>query len=264
MNEDANPQEEALSTESQDVDLNANVESAPAESSPASEDNHDKTHAVEQRINKLTAKRYQAERERDEERKLRLELEQKLSSQSKPSESLEAPVLPEDTYDQEAMRKYHQDMVAYTQKVAASASESTWKQQQETKLKAEQDAKRQKAVSDYASNAQRDGVDLEKLQAAEKAVLDAGISPQLGDYLINHPNGAKIVEHLHDNPSIMHEVIGLDPVSAGIKIANEVLPQALSTTPKVSNAPDPLPEISGGGAVVKDDFERQNPGTVFI
>ena len=86
----------------------------------------------------------------------------------------------------------------------------------------------------------------------------------LGRHIMSDPNGGKIVEYLHDNPAEMHDILSLDPMSASIKIANVIKAKALSTTPKVSNAPEPLPNISGGGTLEKDDFERKFPGTEFI
>ena len=73
-----------------------------------------------------------------------------------------------------------------------------------------------------------------------------------------------MVEYLSDNPAEMHEILLLDPVSAGIRIANEIKPKALSQTPKVSGAPDPIPEVKGGGYVEVDDFDKKYPGAVII
>jgi hypothetical protein len=63
----------------------------------------------------------------------------------------------------------------------------------------------------------------------------------------------------------MHEILALDPVSAGIRIATEIKPKVLSQTPKVSGAPDPIPEVKGaGGYVDTDDFSKKYPGAVII
>ena len=99
---------------------------------------------------------------------------------------------------------------------------------------------------------------------AEQALKQNGLSDQLGQFLLNDPNGAKLVEYLNDNPAEMHEVLKLDPVSAGIRIANEIKPKALSQTPRVSGAPDPIPNVNGGGYVKVDDFNKQFPGAEII
>lgn len=252
------------------VEENANVEGqelagqeTTSDSSPDSGENHEQeSNGVQKRIDKLTAKKYEAERKAaDLEAKLaKFEAEKPIPQ----GETLEAPSLPEDMYDEESMRKYHKDMISYTQKAAQSASKSTFEERQKTDQEAKAQAAQQEVISKYAQNAIKDGVDLEKLKVAEQTLNNSGVSPELGQYLMNDVNGGKIVEYLHDNPAVMHEVLSLDPVSAGIKIANEVKANALSTTPKVTNTPEPIPDIKGGGALNKDDFERNNPGTEFI
>jgi len=243
--------------------ISAEEPEVKAESSPDSGENHEqKTDGVHKRINELTAKRYEAERRADAAETRLKEVES-----SKPApvvDTEDAPALPDDFYDEDAMRKYHTDTAAYNRKMAESAGKSAYEHQQDAATKTAQESKRQEAVSSYVSNAQRDGVDLEVLQAAEQALTNAGIDPTLGQHIIDDPNGGKIVEYLYNNPAEMHELLRLSPMNASIKIANDIKAKALSTTPKVSNAPDPLPNISGGGTLEKDDFERKFPGTEFI
>ncbi len=234
-----------------------------AESSPDSGENHEpKTDGVQKRINELTAKRYEAERRAEASEKKLQELEA-----AKPApvvDTTDAPALPDDLYDDEAMRKYHTDTAAHSRKVAEAAGKSAYEHQQAAATKTAQESKQQQAVSSYVSNAQRDGVDLDVLKAAEQALTNAGIDPSLGQHIIDDPNGGKIVEYLYNNPAEMHELLSLSPMNASIKIANTIKAKALSTTPKVSNAPAELPNISGGGTLEKDDFERRFPGTEFI
>lgn len=240
-------------------------DNAQADSSTDSGENHDKQHdGVQKRINQLTAEKYQEKRAREElERKL-AELE---SQAAKPEVKIDipAPQLPDDIYDEDAMRKYHADMIEYTSKVTEANANSAYEQRLKTEEEKQRQVKKQELLSSYANNALKDGVDLDKLRAAEQSLVSAGISSELGTFLIKDPNGGKIAEYLHDNPALMHEVLSLDPVSAGIKIVNEVKPQALSMTPKISKAPEPVTEVVGSaGGGDKDDFERQNPNTEFI
>lgn len=236
-----------------------------ADPSTASEDNHEQKHSgVQKRINDLTAKRYEEQRRADA---LEIKLANMEKAQAQPIQqvaTVEAPTMPDDLYDRDAMAKYHQDMTAYSVKVGQDASKTTFEQQQRAVIEQQQKTAQEQSVSAYASNAVRDGVDMDKLRAGEQLLLSAGINPSLGDYIMSDPNGGKIVEYLHDNPADAHELLSLDPVSAGIKIANEIKPRALSTTPKVSNAPEPIPEITGGGVVEKDEFDKLYPGTEFI
>lgn len=216
----------------------------------------------QKRINDLTAKRYQAERERNEmEQRLKaLEAQQVKPVEAPVVESVKAPNLPEDLFDEEAMRKYHSDNQKYQAHIAQEAAKTNYEAQQKQIAEKAELEKQQQMVNQYAQNAIRDGVNTDKLHVIEQTLNNAGISHQLGHFIMNDSNGAKIAEYLVDNPSEMYEILKLDPVSAGIQIANQVKPKVLSQTPKVSGAPDPVPEVTGGGYVEKDDFDRTYAG----
>ena len=238
-----------------------------AESSPASEENHEqKSNGVQGRINDLTAKRYKEERRANEAEQELATLKAQYATQTPvaPSAQDNAPVLPDDIYDEEAMRKYHTDSQVYNTSTAERFAKSQFETQQQASVQQAQNAKHQANIDTYASNATRDGVDFDKLAIAEQTLKQNGLSNELGNYLLSDPNGAKIVEYLNDNPAEMHEVLKLDPVSAGIRIATEVKAKALSQTPKVSGAPDPIPDVVGGGYVAVDDFSKKYPGAVII
>lgn len=239
-----------------------------AESSPASEENHEqKSNGVQGRINDLTAKRYKEERRANEAEQELANLKAQYAKQpqvDQTAQSNNAPVLPDDIYDEEAMRKYHADSQAYSVKLAQDTAKSQFETQQQASMQQEQNVKHQAVVDTYATNAARDGVNLDKLALAEQTLKQNGLSNELGNYLLGDPNGAKIVEYLSDNPAEMHEVLRLDPVSAGIRIATEVKAKVLSQTPKVSGAPEPIPEVIGGGYVEVDEFSKKYPGAVII
>jgi hypothetical protein len=238
-----------------------------AESSPASEENHDnKSNGVQQRINDLTAKRYQEARRADEavEALAKYQAQANQAPSNQPVQENIAPVLPEDIYDEDSMRKYHEDSQTYYTQTAQGAAKSQFESQQQESVQQAQNAKHQTNVDNYTKNATRDGVNFDKLALAEQTLKQNGLGNELGNFLLNDTNGAKIVEYLSDNPAEMHEILSLDPVSAGIRIANEIKPKVLSQTPKVSGAPDPIPEVKGGGYVAVDDFDKKYPGATII
>ena len=239
-----------------------------AESSPASEETHEqKSNGVQNRINDLTAKRYkETKRANDAVEELAQYKAQQLNqTPATQTEQLQAPALPEDIYDEESMRKYHTESQAFNTQTAQGAAKSQFESQQKQSAQKDLDAKHQVNLDKYAANATRDGVDFDKLLLAEQSLKQAGLGNELGSYLMNDNNGAKIVEYLHDNPAEMHEIMQLDPVSAGIRIANEIKPKVLLQTPKVSGAPDPIPEVGGsGGYVAVDDFDKKYPGYEII
>ena len=236
------------------------------DSSPTTEENQEqKTNGVQKRINDITAQRYQEQRRADA---LQQELEQ-LKAQSTVApvakqEDIKAPALPDDLYDDEAMRKYHAEMQKYSIEAAKQTALSQFESQQRQGAEKAQQAKQAEVLNQYTTNALRDGIDLDKLRVAEQTLNNAGLSAELGNHIMNDPNGAKIASYLADNPSEMYEILQQDVVSAGIRIATQIKPKVLSQTPKVSNAPDPIPEVSGGGFVEKDDFDKTYPGYEII
>ena len=258
MNEDAIAEDVAI-----DSDQPITMDEAETESSPEQEEKPEqKTDGVHKRINELTAKRYEQQRRAEAAES---ELSELRKAQAQPAtEVAQAPQLPEDVYDSEAMAEYHNSMVAHQTTVAQGAVQQALQDTRTQDLQSQQTAAMQQVVSTYTNNAINDGVDMDKLRAAEQVLNQEGIDPGLGQFIMNDPHGGKIAEYLHDNPAVRLDLLDLDPISAGYKIMNEVEALALSTTPKVSNAPDPIPEIRGGGALDKDDFDRNNPGTEFI
>lgn len=265
MTEDAiNPETESLE-QGQPEGLEVQV----SDSSPDSGENHEQKHdSVQARINKITAEKYAAKREAEELRK-QLEESQKAkadtpSAQPVQSGLSEEPQLPDDIYDEEKMRKYHADMIAYNKKVAEEAGKSQYQKQLEEQRNQQEQERQQQVVNGWVNNAQKSGVDLDKLAAAEQAITNAGVAPELANHLLADPNGPAIAIHLADNPALMHEVLEMSPIAAAVKIEKEIKAEALSKTPKVSNAPEPLPEINGGGMVEQDEFSRRFPDAKII
>jgi hypothetical protein len=240
-----------------------------SDSSTDSGENHEKeSNGFQDRINKVTADKYAEQRRANELQKQLDELKANQNSASAAQaiveSELKAPDMPEDIFDEEAMRKYHAETSDYNRKVASSEAKAALESQQQNQLKKQQEQQQQEVINTYASNALRDGVDIEKLQVAENTVMNAGISGELANYLLSEPNGGKIVEFLHDNPETLHDLAKMDPISAGIKIQNEIKPVVTSSTSNVSNAPAPHAEIRGGGVHEQDDFEKNYPGVEFI
>lgn len=264
MTEDATNLETQVPEQGQPEPIGLGV----SDSSPDSGDNHEqKQNSVQERINKITAEKYAAKREAEELRK-QLEATRQNSTEVtqdvKTQSIIEEPKLPEDLYDEEAVRKYNADLIAYNRKVAQDAAKSLYQDQLKEQEQARAQAAQQDAVKTWANNAQKSGVDLDKLGAAEKALANAGINGELAGHLMADPNGPAVAVHLAENPALMYEVLNMSPMAAAVKIETQIKAEALSKTPRVSNAPEPLPEINGGGMVEKDDFNRQFPDAEII
>ena len=235
-------------------------EQAAADPSPASEAQHEQTEqkpgGVQKRINEITSKMYDEKRRADE-------LEARLNAkpaQAAPEVTGNEPVYPEITYDaetdRESLRKYNAELIAY-QRADAEANHTRREQE---RAQAQAQAARSQVISNYQQNAIADQVDINQLKAAESALNSAGISPELGNYLMGDKHGGKLAVYLFENPEELQSLLSLDPISAGIKIATEVKARALSTVPSATQAPDPIPVITGGGMQAKDELDRLYPG----
>lgn len=256
---DGNAPEQAISLP--ETEVVAPVDSSPAEVETQS-DTVDTTQAetkqdsVQLRINSITAKMYDEKRRADE-------LEARLNAkpaQAAPEVTGNEPVYPEITYDseidRESLRKYNAELIAYQR--ADAEAQYTRREQEQAQTQAA--AARSQVISTYQQNAIADQVDINQLKAAEAALNSAGISPELGNYLMGDKHGGKLAVYLFENPEELQSLLSLDPISAGIKIATEVKARALSTVPASTQAPDPIPVITGGGMQAKDELDRLYPG----
>lgn len=235
-----------------------------SESSPDSGENHEQKHnAVQERINKITREKYEAKREAEELRKQLEEAKQhKPEAQNVPNEG--EPEYPDDPYDDDKVREYHRQMAAYNRKQAEKAALDTYKAREAEQQKQQQELQQKQVIDRWIDTAQKSGVDLDKLAAAEQTVAAAGVKPELAQYLMNDSAGPQMVAYLADNPAVMYEIVEMDAMSAAVKLATEIKAQALSSTPKVTKAPEPYAQINGGGVSVKSDFERMFPDAKII
>lgn len=262
---DANPELEETPIVKQDDTEVSEAKDNSESSTDSAEKHEEKTNGVQDRINKITAEKYQEKRRAEELQKQIDELKAaKPENQTAQPSTVKQPEYPDDPYDTDAMREYHAQMLKYGEDVAELKAKSFYENQQKGTAESEQKKQYDNLVNTYANNAIKAGVDLDKLAASEKVVLQSGLNPQLGDYLMRDPQGAAIVAYLADNPVDLELINNLDPMSASVKIATEIKAKALSKTPKVSNAPDPLPDIKGSGTLEVDDFEKKYGKSEFI
>lgn len=266
MTQDANTElDEQLETE----EVQPEVEASEADSSTDSGENHEeKSNGVQERINQITREKWEERRKREaaeaELEKLRNGSQQPQAESHPVETTLQEPQLPEDIYDEEAMKQYHKDMVSYAQSVSKYQTEQFYKSQQQAQEQTQTQQQQQERIKKYAENAQKAGVDLDKLHNAEKLLIERNINPQLANRLLTDPNGPQVVSYLADNPSELDSVLSADPMTAAVIIETQIKGKALATTPKVTKAPEPIPEIGGGGSLETDDFKRKYGEPEFI
>ena len=246
----------------------ANLSDISPESEPETEINAEEQESkpankLQERLDKLTAEKYEAKRRAEElEAKLK-QLESQAQTQALPDD-LTPPVLPEDTWDTEQMKKYHADMLAYSRKVAAyEARNVLTTTEQERKQQAVQ-SEQVKTVQTFAQRALKNGISIEQLEAAGTGLVNAGLSQELQMLIMEDEAGPQITMHLAKNPDLAYEVLSLPPTKAAIKIATSIKAAAIGGKPKVTGAPDPIPEGKPGSMREKSDFETRFPSAKFI
>ena len=230
-----------------------------ADPEPEQEENTEEAkqpNKLQERLDKLTAEKYEAKRRAEElEAKLK-ELESKKQSAPLPDD-LTPPELPEDTWDNEAMRKYHQDMIAYQRKLAEHAARTTLNSTEAERKKALQHQEQAKVVQSFAQRALQNGISIEQLEAAGTGLVNAGLSQELQMLILEDEAGPQITMHLAKNPDLAMELLQLPATKAAIKLATQVKAAALSSKPKLSKAPDPIPSGKPASISERDDFDKK-------
>jgi hypothetical protein len=242
---------------------------AGAETETAENTEPVKGNKLQERLDKITAEKYAEKRRADEEKRRADELTEKLAQMEsgKPAslpDDLTEPEMPADIWDEEAMRKYHKDMAAYSRRVAVHEAKQVYSSTQQQQAQQSQQIEQQKVVQSFAKRAIDSGLTIEQVEQAGTALVNAGLSQELQMLLLEDEAGPQITIHLAKNPDLAFELIGMPLHKAAIKIATQVKAEAAGTKPRVSQAPDPIP--SGRSASMKetDDLERQFKNSKFI
>ena len=111
------------------LDKSNTVERNSDSSTDSGESHEQKHNGVQERINKITADKYNEKRRADDLERQLNELRTQQPKAEVPSD-LVAPSLPEDIYDEDAMRNYYAESAKYNQEVATRAAKSTYEHQQ--------------------------------------------------------------------------------------------------------------------------------------
>jgi hypothetical protein len=238
--------------------------SEPETETNAEEAKPSKGRGLQESFNKLTAEKYAEKRRADELAQKLAELEAKIQQPAAMPDDLNPPELPEDTWDPEQMKKYHQEMIAYNRKLAQHEAKATYSATQQEQQKQLQDGEQRKVIEGFAKRAIEAKVDLQNLQNAGTALAGAGMSTDLQMLILEDDAGPQITMYLANNPELAHQLIGMPVAKAAVKLATEVKAKALSKKPKVTQAPDPVPEGKGLGVKDEDDFDRRYKGAKFI
>jgi len=235
------------------------------DSEPQTEENGEeakKPNKLQGRLDKLVADRYaETQRADTAERRLK-ELESKQVTAL--PDDLVAPVMPEDTWDAEAMKEYGKKQGEYYRKLAQFEARNALDSNRNEQNKALKQTQVQQLGREFAERAKKANINSEQLINAGTSLFNAGLSEDLQMLIMEDAAGPQITMHLAKNPDLAFELIGMSPTRAAVRLATEIKTAALSTKPKVSKTPDPLPTGKAGSMREQDEFERKYKGAKFL
>jgi hypothetical protein len=203
-------------------------------------------------INKQHWKYREEQRRANElEEKLK-EAEAKLQA-AQPKEVSEIPPLP-DSWDENYEEKIRARDLAIERKALQSRQAQEAKDREviaQQEAQRAQEAETQKLQDGFVSNAKSLGVNTEALDAAQKTVIEYGITPEIASAIVSDSDGPLIVQHLAANPLELHNLVTGNSFEAGQKWS-EIKSKAAAIKPKPSAAPAPADSLKGRAAAPKD------------
>ena len=244
----------------------------PEQSAPQSEEaagevvEQPVSNGYEKRISTLTARNMHKDQELNQ---LKAENATLKAAKEQPKE-VAAPELPNEDLrfeDEAAYKKqvsdYHKAVAAESLREAQKDAESNRVASEKQKAEQASSQRQQEIVTSYVDSGIKAGISEVKMQANEQVLAMHKITPELAEFIYSDANGAQIVDYLADNPDKIQELMSSGSGHAYIKIANEIKPQALSTKPTHTNAPDPITPTRGGGSTVSDGLHPLLAGATF-
>lgn len=240
----------AETTESLEPEADAKVlDSKGAESAPAitdtDEDARELKTSVGRRIDELTRRRYDAERERDHWRDMALRAP---TPQAKVEEASPGKTLADFGYDEAKYQAYWRDE---TRKEAASAAREELQKSQSHDSAAQRDAEFADRETDFAKSLP------DYMDVTRDPHLP--ISEAMAETIKDSENGPAITYHLGKNPRLAASIARLSPLQQAREIGRIEASLAIKpVVPKVSGAPAPAPKIAAGDSKVEKDPKDMN------
>lgn len=212
----------------------AEGEEAPAEEQPAPKPKK----SAQERINEVTRKAREAERERDYWRNAALNGQPAPQQRQQPEQPRDAAPNPDSFQYGDADPNY---LVALAKHEAVQQVRQEFEaREQSQRLTASRSTFEQKVAETFPDGEPEGIVALRSLPA---------IRSEITDVIFTSDKGPLIADHLGDNPSVLNRLQGLAPHLVGFELAKIEQALAAPTPPvnRVTNAPDPAPKPRGQG-----------------
>ena len=207
-------------------------EDGESEEKDSDTDKGKESDAVQRRINKITAEKYELRRQLEEKEKRLKEFEQSMTPQKEPT--LDDPDI---NYDQD---KLVEKIVSYRLQ-----QKQTTTQPQVDPVKAEKVATFSTKLSDFRKEA----------PDYDDVVKQMPIGQNASDAILEMDNGPAVAYYLAKHLDVVDELNSLSPVAATLRV-QELSRKLQPASPKISQAPEPVESVkNGGGKVTKNTDE---------
>jgi hypothetical protein len=174
------------------------------------------------------------------------------------------PVYPSEPFDAnyaEQVANYNQAIIDRDAKIQAKATfdanqniltqQTQYQQQQQAQVKANEMAE---LSNSFFGNARDTGATDTEINSVINLLNNAGMTGDLGAAIMtDKTDGYFIAKHLAENLVEVHELMAINPIMAGAKLA-EIKAKASALKPNTTQTPKPTQDIKGAGA--KTDLNK--------
>lgn len=233
---------EALEEESSTSE-EVETEEAEAEEAEETEESTDdkpeklKKSGIQKRVDQLTWKLREEERQRQE---LQAKLQQYEQRPPEPAKSVEFPTLESVDYDEE---KYQAAVAKYYETQADTALSRREQQRAEEAQQRELSEK----ISEFHAKGAKIADDYEELVTNNQSLP---VTEAMRDALIAIDKGPEVLYHLASNPDDIFRIANLSPYAQAVEIGRLEARLSLPRSNKPSSAPPPVKPLTAGGESV--------------
>jgi hypothetical protein len=233
-------------------------DSIGAESATATGKSQDKKHddGVQKAINKQHAKYREEERKRIQIEQEAAELRKQLEQVKAKEQDVTVPPIP-DPYDDDYEEKIKARDEAIRNKAAIDGQRQFAEQQQQAAQRQALEAEQKRVeglLGDFNSNTTKLGLNLDEVTQASNVVGSYGVNQDIANFLLGDEDGPLMVKYLAANPVELDEIRTMNPINAALKLNSQIREKAQTLKPQTSNAPDPVETLNGGGVPANGNF----------
>jgi len=204
-------------------------------------------------INKQHAKYREEERKRIAAESAKSDLESRLAELEAKDSAVVIPPMP-DAYDENFTALMADRDTAIRQKAEIDAKQSVNDANEAGVRKAAEVAEKERVsglLGSFDKRISALGLKSEEVGKAVAIVADYGISPEVGEFILNDEDGPLITQYLAANPLKLDELRGMSPIQAALAINSDIRSAAATLKPVATDTPDPAETLSGRGATEK-------------